>query len=59
MSKGVYYYKPLLKDDSEIELALQEKAEYHSEEGFWKAYGRLRNEGKIGITNEYIEFIQR
>jgi len=47
MSKSVYYYKPLAKDDTEIEAALKEKAEQHSEEGFWKAYDRLRNEGKL------------
>ncbi len=46
MSKSVYYYKPLTKDDSEIEAALKEKVEQHSEEGFWKAYDRLRIEGK-------------
>jgi len=46
MSKSVYYYKPLKKDDTEIEAALKEKAVQHSEEGFWKAYDRLRNEGK-------------
>jgi len=46
MSKSVFYYKPLPKDDTEIEQALQKKAEEHSEEGFWKAYDRLRNEGK-------------
>jgi len=46
MSKSVYYYKPLPKDDTEIEKALKEKAEEHSEEGFWKAYERLRNEGR-------------
>lgn len=47
MSKSVYYYKPLPKDDTEIEKALQKKAEQHSEEGFWKAYDRLRNEGNV------------
>ena len=46
MSKSVYYYKPLTKDDSEIESALQEKVLEHSEEGFWKTYDRLRYEGK-------------
>lgn len=44
MSKRVYYYKPLSKDDSEIEEALRQKAKEHSEEGFWKTYNRLRNE---------------
>ena len=46
MSKSVYYYKPLPKNDAPIEQALREKAEKHSEEGFWKAYWRIRNEGK-------------
>jgi len=46
MSKSVYYYIPLKKDDTEIEQALKEKAEQRSEEGFWKSYDRLRLEGK-------------
>ena len=46
MSKSVFYYKAEPKDDSEIQDALREKAEEHSEEGFWMAYERLRKEGK-------------
>ena len=46
MSKSVYYYKPLTTNDIEIEQALLKKVKEHSEEGFWKAYHRLRNEGK-------------
>ena len=45
MSKSVYYYKPLPKDDSVIERALKQKAEEKPEEGFWKAYQHLRAEG--------------
>jgi putative transposase len=46
MSKSVFYYSARAKDDTEIEQALKQKAEEHSEEGFWKAYDRLRAEGK-------------
>ena len=46
MSKSVFYYRPIPKDDTAIEAALQHKAKEHSEEGFWMAYDRLRNEGK-------------
>jgi|GEM_PF-3572180 len=46
MSKRVHYYKPLPKDDTEIQKALQQKAKGHSQEGFWKVYGRLCNEGR-------------
>ena len=45
MSKSVYYYKPLAKDDSAIEQSLLKKSKDHPEEGFWKAYNRLREEG--------------
>ena len=45
MSKSVYYYKPLPKEDTVIEQALQQKAKERPEEGFWKAYERIRNEG--------------
>jgi len=38
MSKSVYYYSPLSKNDTAIETALQQKTEEHSEEGFWMAY---------------------
>lgn len=46
ISKSVYYYEPQPKDDNAIEDALQQKAKDHSEEGLWKAYDRLREEGK-------------
>lgn len=46
MSKSVFYYKPLPKDDTEIEQALKEKATERPEEGFWKAYDRLRLSGR-------------
>ena len=45
MSKSVYYYKPLPKDDQGIEEALHRRVEEKPEEGFWMAYHRLRREG--------------
>lgn len=45
LSKSVYYYKALEKDDNTIEQVLKENVLSHSEEGFWKAYERLRAEG--------------
>ena len=45
LSKSVYYYQSK-KNDEPIETALRQKAEKHPREGFWKAYHRLRNEGK-------------
>ena len=35
-----------MRDDGEIREALRIKTEAHPTEGFWKAYGRLRLEGK-------------
>lgn len=45
VSRSVLYYFPQ-KDDQQVKEALLEKAEKHPEEGFWKAYGRLRLEGR-------------
>ena len=45
LSKSGYYYHSI-KDDREIIDSLRKKAEDHPREGFWKAYDRLRNEGK-------------
>jgi putative transposase len=45
LSKSVYYYQSK-KNDEPVENALRQKAEEHPREGFWKAYHRLRNEGK-------------
>ena len=46
LSKGVYYYQGIGKEDSELERALLEKAERHSEEGFRITYHRLPNESR-------------
>lgn len=42
----MFYYTPKKKEDKAIEDALLEKAAQHPTEGFWKAYHRLRLEGK-------------
>lgn len=49
-------YEPQPKDDKAIEKALQQKAKNHSEERFWKAFDRLREES-LGITSVYIVFM--
>lgn len=41
------YYLESIKDDSTVQEALKTKAEEHPKEGFWKAYDRLRLEGRI------------
>lgn len=45
VSRSVIYYQSK-RNDTAIEAALLTKAEEHPREGFWKAYGRLRLEGK-------------
>ncbi len=46
LNRGSYYYQPV-KDDTDIRESLQQKAEMYPREGFWKAYYRLRQEGKL------------
>jgi putative transposase len=44
VSRSLWYYHSIKDDTTLIEL-LQQKAEQHPREGFWKAFMRLRNEG--------------
>lgn len=44
MSRSVLCYHSI-KDDTTLIQLLQQKAEQHPREGFWKAFRRLRNEG--------------
>ncbi len=45
-SKQVRLLLPVQKDNTVVEEALRQKAELHPQEGFWKAYHRLRKEGR-------------
>lgn len=45
INRSSYYYQSQ-KNDDEVTEALRLKAEEHPREGFWKAYERLRIEGK-------------
>lgn len=45
LSRSSMYYSSL-KDDSELERALLEKAEQYPREGCWSAHMRFKNEGK-------------
>lgn len=46
LSRSVLHYKSI-KDDSTYVDLLRKHAEDHPREGFWKAYGRIRNQGVV------------
>ena len=45
LSRSSIYYSSL-KDDSELESALLEKADHYPREGCWSAHMRLKDKGK-------------
>lgn len=46
LHRSVYYYESE-KDDEQIIIKLNELAERKPTEGFWKLFGRIRNEGHV------------
>ena len=46
MSRSSYGYRSI-KNDETIGLILEDLAQKHPREGFWKAYGRIRNQGLL------------
>ena len=46
MSRSSYRYRSI-QDDTSVCLMLEDLAQSHPREGFWKAYGRIRNRGTV------------